>query len=329
LSETIALIGSESLMGREVRDLMADKAPGLDLRLIADTEASTDTIGEHAGEPALIAKLTKVALVDADAVMLAGSPESSRMVLDLAPGTPVIDLTHAQEENPRSRLRAPMVEPHDLRVPHDAIQSIAHPAAIALALLLRRLDTQYKLRAWIAHIFEPASERGTPGVEELEQQTVSLLSFKPLPKKVFDNQASFTLLARLGEEAVVKIEDIEARIERHLATLLHNSRLGPMPSLRLVQAPVFHGYAFSIWLEFDGEAPDAGALESMLATDDISVHDSSVEPPSNTGIAGQDGVSVGAIVRDRNNPRAVWLWMAADNLRLAAQNALLVAREIL
>jgi aspartate-semialdehyde dehydrogenase len=54
-----------------------------------------------------------------------------------------------------------------------------------------------------------------------------------------------------------------------------------------------------------------------------------VEPPNNAGIAGQDGISVGALCRDGNNPRAVWLWMAADNLRLAAQNALLVAREIL
>ncbi len=45
-----------------------------------------------------------------------------------------------------------------------------------------------------------------PGVEELQQQTVSLLSFKSLPKAVFDNQLSFNLLARYGEEAPRPLE---------------------------------------------------------------------------------------------------------------------------
>ncbi len=55
-------------------------------------------------------------------------------------------------------------------------------------------------------IFEPASERGTPGVEELQQQTVSLLSFKSMPKKIFDQQLSFNMLARYGEDAPVSLE---------------------------------------------------------------------------------------------------------------------------
>jgi aspartate-semialdehyde dehydrogenase len=51
------------------------------------------------------------------------------------------------------------------------------------------------------------------------------------------------------------------------------------------------------------------------------------DPPSNAGIAGQSGVSLGAINDDPNQPRAVWLWMVADNLRLAAENAVAVAEE--
>ena len=47
------------------------------------------------------------------------------------------------------------------------------------------------------------------------------------------------------------------------------------------------------------------------------------------GVAGESGLAIGAIVEDRNHPRAVWLWMAADNLRLAAENAVAVAQESL
>jgi len=40
--------------------------------------------------------------------------------------------------------------------------------------------------------------------------------------------------------------------------------------------------------------------------------------PSNAGVAGQSGFSVGDIRVDRNNPRAIWLWAVADNLRIVA-----------
>ncbi len=316
-------------MGRELRDLLAAHAPDFGVRLVAGEAEAGGVLSEHAGEAAILAKLDALALIDADAVILAGSSVSSRTALDLAGDTPVIDLSYTAEDHPRSRLRAPMVEPHDFRVAPDALQSIAHPAAIALALLLNQISIRHKLSGWVAHVFEPASERGAAGIEELQQQTVSLLSFKPMPKKVFDSQLTFSLLARLGEEAPLPLDEVEMRIERHLATLLQNARLEPMPSLRLLQAPVFHGYSFSIWMEFAGDTPDAAALGADLVTENISLHAPDLEPPNNVGMAGQDGIAVGAITRDRNNPKALWLWMVADNLRLAAQNALLVAQEIL
>jgi aspartate-semialdehyde dehydrogenase len=51
------------------------------------------------------------------------------------------------------------------------------------------------------------------------------------------------------------------------------------------------------------------------------------EPPTNAAIAGQSGLSAGAITVDPNNPRACWFWLVSDNLRLAAENAVAVARE--
>ena len=53
------------------------------------------------------------------------------------------------------------------------------------------------------------------------------------------------------------------------------------------------------------------------------------DPPTNAGIAGQSGLSVGGIRADVNHPRAFWLWMVADNLRLSSENAIAVARELL
>lgn len=334
---TVALVGSDSLLGREIRDIVATSAPGIDLRLIASDDEQPGTLTRVGDEPSLVEVLGAESLDGARAVFLAGSAESNRKALEMAADEPdavIIDLTYSTEERPDARLRAPLVEaevePEDESL-EAGVHVIAHPAAIALALFLRRLHEHDPVRRSVVQIFAPASEYGTAAVEELQQQTVSLLSFKSMPRAIFDSQLSFNLLAKYGEDAPIVLEETELRIERHLATLLAlpgDGEGAPMPSLRLVQAPVFHGYTFSAWVEFE-DNPGVDALEDSLGTCSIEVRGREFEPPTNVGHAGQGGIAVGSIAEDRNSPDACWFWLVADNLRLSAENAVAVARELI
>jgi aspartate-semialdehyde dehydrogenase len=332
-SRTVALVGSESLLGREVRDLVATSPGKLDLRLIAADDEEPGALTRVGDEPAIVIGLDAEGLSEARVLILAGSPASSRKALELAgdpPDAAIIDLTFAAEERPDARLRAPSVETDSGEAGEAAVHVIAHPAAIALALFLRRLHAIHPILRSIVHIFAPASEHGARGVEELQRQTISLLSFQSMPKTVFDSQLSFNLLARYGEEAPASLEESELRIERHLATLLDlpgETEPAPMPSLRLIQAPVFHGYSFSAWVEFDGD-PEIESLESSLASGAIEVRGGEFDPPNNVSQAGQHGIAVGAILPDRNHADACWFWLVADNLRLAAENAVAVAEQL-
>jgi aspartate-semialdehyde dehydrogenase len=274
-----------------------------------------------------MAPLSAESLAGATVAFLAGSPASSRRALKVNPagGPRLIDLAGGLEEQPEARLRAPSADsaPHRSDSP---IQVIAHPAAIALAMFLGRVSKAAPIRRSVVHIFEPASERGQRGLDELQQQTVGVLSFQKLKTDVFDTQLAFNMLARYGEEALEPLESIEQRVEKHLASLLTSWPGVPMPSLRVVQAPVFHGHSMSAWVEFE-ENPGADALAKALAESGLDVRTD--EPPSNVGMAGQSGLSVGAIAVDHNQPRASWFWLASDNLRLAAENAVAVAKEAL
>lgn len=328
---TIVIVGSETLLGREMREVLSATHLGEDLRLVAAEEEEVGSLTEAAGEPSFLIKLTPGSLEKARAIILAGSSESSGDVIELKPAAPLIDLTYAAEEQPQARLRAPMLERPGMELPGDAIHVVAHPAAIAAALVLNRLHAVFPVRRVVIQIFEPASERGSAGIDELQKQTVSLLSFKTMPKEIFDEQLSFSLLARLGGEAPVKLEDVEARIERHLASLLAldaGSNHAPMPSIRLIQAPVFHGYSASWWIELE-ESPGVAAIEQTLSERFVEVRGRDTEPPNNVGVAGQNEIMLGAISADSNHPNAIWMWMAVDNLRLTAQNAAMVVRDIL
>ena len=92
-----------------------------------------------------------------------------------------------------------------------------------------------------------------------------------------------------------------------------------MPSLRVVQAPVFHGYSVSAWIELSGNV-DPAAVAQSLASAQVEIRGGSEESPTNVGVAGQSGLIAGDIRMDRNNPRAVWLWIVIDNFRMRADS---------
>ncbi len=332
---SIAIVGGDTLLGKEVSELLeAHKIPA-NIQLVASFDP--DTAGKAASilaigkeEPLVMISIESADLGSAQIVLLAASKESNQMAYEkirgAKPGPAVIDLTGALEDLAESRLRAPLVEPAGFEG-KSPVQTIAHPAAIAIALLLTHVLKAGAIRRSVIEIFEPVSERGKAGIDELQKQAVALLSFKPLPKAVFDAQVSFNMLSEYGSEAPLSLEEIELKIDRHLASLLAASG-APMPSLRLIQAPVFHGYSISVWLEFE-ENPGMDSIFEALGSSNIDVRTKDHEPPTNVGVAGQSGITVGSIAQDRNQPRAWWFWVVADNLQIVAQNAGEVVREYL
>jgi aspartate-semialdehyde dehydrogenase len=327
----IALVGGDTLLAKELREVLSESKPAPRVQLISASADGTAKLAAEDDEPIVMAPLTAESLAGATVAFLAGSPASSRRALKVNPkgGPRLIDLAGGLEEQPEARLRAPFADPPEQQVEQHSdapIQVIAHPAAIALAMFLGRLSKTVKIRRSVVHVFEPASERGQRGLDELQQQTVGVLSFQKLKMDVFDTQLAFNMLARYGEEALEPLESIEQRVEKHLASLLTAWPGIPMPSLRVIQAPVFHGHSISAWVEFE-ENPGAESLTRALAQAGLDVRTD--EPPSNVGMAGQSGLSVGAIAVDHNQPRASWFWLASDNLRLAAENAVAVAKESL
>jgi len=322
----IALVGGDTLLAKELREVLDESKPAPRVQLISAAGDGSATLTADDEEPLVMAPLSAESLTGAKVAFLAGSPASSRRVFKVNPtdGPRLIDLAGGLEEQPEARLRAPSAEA--ARPMPSPIQVVAHPAAIALAMFLGRLSKSARSKRSVVHVFEPASERGQRGLEELRQQTVGVLAFQKLKTDVFDTQLAFNMLARYGEEALEPLESIEQRVEKHLASLLDAWPGVPMPSLRLIQAPVFHGHSISAWVEFE-ENPGADALAKVLAEAGLDVRQD--EPPSNVGMAGQSGLSIGAIIVDHNQPRACWFWLVSDNLRLAAENAVAVAQESL
>jgi len=323
----IALVGSETLLGKELEEVIKSRAGAQIVHFAATGEGN---FGEVEGEAVYVQPFEPAAIAGIKAVIFAGSKDGADKIYQVVSASAskplLVDCTGLLENRPEARIVAPLLA--EANLPATGVLELAHPAAAALVLVLSKLARTGVIRRAIVHVFEPASEQGRRGVAELHQQTTSLLSFKPLEKSVFEAQLSFNLLSQYGEESAAKLSATEQRIERHIASLIAtraDSQI-PMPSLRLVAAPVFHSYSLSLWVEFDRNIT-ASELREALASAQIEVRGENEEAPNGSSVAGQSGLVAGDIRLDRNNSRAAWLWVVGDNLRLTADAAAdLIAR---
>lgn len=312
----VALIGADTLLGRDIREVLEERAPGTSITSFAAN--AEGGFGEEEGEAVFVQPFTADAVSRHDAVILAGTEEGAQRAYASASGSSalIVDCLGYLESFKPDALGAPLLQSPPLTEGNLIV--LAHPAAAALGLVFMRLARRTRIEAAVANVFEPASERGKRGLNELHQQTASLLSFKALDKQVFDAQLSFNLLSKYGEDAPVQLLTVEERISRQVGALLEqHAETVPKPSVRVVQAPVFHGYSISLWLRF-AEHMGAEAIAGALASAQIDVRTHDQEPPTNVESAGQSGLVAGDIRLDKNHTRAAWVWITGDNLRLTA-----------
>lgn len=315
----LALVGAQTLLGREIRDQATD----FHVVAMDSTDAEGKTLVRGEDELAVLSPVDEEAVRGADVVMLAGDLESTAKVRKMRSGG-LIDLTGLLEIDPSARLRSPLSEmPGSVRG-KAPVEVIAHPGATMLALFLQTIEASAPYGKAVVQAWLPASEHGTEALTELQQQTIALLSFQKLEQGQFDTQAAFALLAETGEESRHKVGKVGVRLRRNLKALLRG--MAPMPSVKVAQAPVFHGLTASVWVEF-AQTPELERVAELLGKAGFDVRGADLEPPNNVNVANQDGVAVGAIEADEANAKAAWFWLVADNHRLTGQNAMLVARE--
>ncbi|HTS34370.1 MAG TPA: Asd/ArgC dimerization domain-containing protein [Candidatus Solibacter sp.] len=325
-----AIVGAASLKGKEVAEMLNERNfPAVDIRLLDDDEAlgQLEAMGD---EISFIQSVRAEQFEHVDFTFFASDADCTRKnwkrVRDS--GSTIIDLSSALENEPGASVRSLWVERERGQIAPPELQPgpcvTAHPVSVVLALLLLRAKKAGAIRRAIATVSEPASEHGQRGMDELHQQTVNLLSFQPLPKEVFDAQVAFNMVARYGQKSEPALDSVEARILRHYGKIAGDD--APGLSLMLMQAPIFHGHTAALFLEFD-HAIELRNLSQALTGDHVAIPSPQEDAPSNVTSAGQPNILL-SVKSDATQPNAVWIWAAADNLRISALTAVECAESM-
>jgi len=334
----IGVVGASSLAGKELSDELGESLLGASDFVLLDDEDAAGQVTAAGDEVSFIQRLEASAFEGMDFIFFAGGADVTKKYWQDArrAGASIVDLTYALDGEKDVLVRSPWVNevlsektPHGRREPDLNTPAVvaAHPAAVMLAMVAGRLNGSLPLTSVAATVMEPASEYGRAAMDELHQQTVNLLSFQTLPREQYDAQVSFNLLPALGEAAKVKLAVTEQRVRSHYAGLV-DGMLPPL-ALQIVQAPVFHGYVASVLVELASPA-SVDQVEVALAGEHVDVVSGESDAPSNLSAAGQEDIMV-RVSKDSGEGEQgtrFWLWLAADNLKLAALNAIACASEL-
>jgi aspartate-semialdehyde dehydrogenase len=339
----IAIVGASALRGKELNEVLSESALAAAEFTLMDDEAQLGQLESVGDEVTFIQRIDPDAFAREDFVFFAGSQEATRKHWKSAhkAGASILDLTYALEGDRGVLVRAPWVldamreqaadgrqeaknEDPDLSTP--AIVP-AHPVAVALGLILARLQDLGEVKSAAATVLEPASEYGREAMDELHQQTVGLLSFQTLPKQAYDTQVAFNLVPVLGEAAKISLAASEARIRRHYQIL--SAGLLPEVAVQLVHAPVFHGHTFSLAIELD-EPASPEHVEAALGAEHVDVILGDADAPNNLNSSGQADIMVRVRAHhgEQRESNRFWIWASLDNLKLSALNAVACAMEL-
>lgn len=323
------VVGASTLLGKELVEELNTSSAGWDLRLAETSDAGGQLVA--GGDEALVVQpLTPDIFEGREVAFFAAEPEITRAHWREArdAGAVVMDVFAALEDEAEAAVRSPWIANGRAPKVDAAVVIPAHPAALMLGVVASRLGAALGRVHLAATILEPASQQGSGGLDEMHQQTVGLLGFHSLPQEVYDGQVAFNLRVGFGESAKADMGKISATIRRHLSAI-GGEAMGSAVSFQLVQAPVFHAYTMSVYVQVSAKA-EAMAVRQALQGGVVHVVRANEDAPTNQSVVEEEGIAI-AVSEDASSAgevRGFWLWMAADNLKLAARHAVACAEEV-
>lgn len=317
----IAIVGSTSPLGKELRELIEGPDFPVGKLALLETEEYAGLLQEFAGEIRITQIISPESFADTDIAFFACGPEIIDAYAASGAAFPelTIDLTQTGREG--TLFLGGVSDSSNLKAAGCYINP--HPAAITLGRVLARIQHAFQIETVSATVMEPASERGLAAVTELQEQTVGLLNFQPVEHKTFSGQLAFNLLTEISTS-----RRVEELVRSQLGKLLGKGM--PSPGIAALQAPVFHSHALSVFLQLK-DTPSSEQLSAALQVggNAVIVHPDEGLTPSPVTVVGSDSVHVARLAADPVRTGSFFLWLVADNLRVAAGNALQIAESLM
>jgi aspartate-semialdehyde dehydrogenase len=209
---------------------------------------------------------------------------------------------------------------------------IANPNCSTMQLLVALAPIHRKAGIERLNIatYQSVSGTGQRALEELGRQTAALLNFQSVEPEVYPVQIAFNVIPHGGEFTANGDTSEEMKLVHETRKILGGDTI--RVNATVVRVPVFYGHSEAVNVETRDKLTAAEARALLAAAPGVEVVDERVDggyPTPVTHASGRDAVFVGRIRDDLSHPRALNLWIVADNIRKgAALNAVQIAELV-
>ena len=326
----LAVVGATGAVGREMIKVVEQRNfPVREMRFVA-SERSKGKILKFRGEEIKVENLSEFSFKGIDFVLSSPGASVSKQYVPRAvkEGAIVIDNTSAFRMDPDVPLVVPEVNPHAIDK-HKGLIANPNCSTIQLVVVLKPIHVKAQIKRIVVSTYQSASGAGTPPMDELREQTKSILEGKTVQAKALPCQIAFNVFPHID----IFLDNCYTKEEMKLVH--ETQKIMEDKSIRVtataVRVPVFIGHSEAVNIETEKTLEPSEAREVLGKAPGVIVIDdpSKNEYPIPINSAGKDEVFVGRIRKDESIENGLNLWIVSDNLRKgAALNAVQIAERI-
>lgn len=322
----VAIVGATGLVGRK----MVEK---LEQSQINVTEiipvASLNSFGKKIkfkGKNFTVSSIEQAIEMNPEIVLFSAGSEIS---LSFAPkfaqrGTYVIDNSSAWRMHKEIKLIVPEIN-GDRLTAEDKIIANPNCSTIQLVMTLAPLHKRYNIKRLIISTYQSVSGSGQKAINQLKNERAGIdTDYKFYPYKI-----DLNVLPHCDVFTDNGYTKEEMKLVNETRKILSDDNI--KISATAVRVPVIGGHSESVNIEFY-KIPNIEEIKEILKqTKGITVLDNPSQNvyPTPQIAYDKDDVFVGRIREDLSNPKAVNMWIVADNIRKgAATNAVQIAELI-
>lgn len=328
MSYKVAVIGATGNVGREMLDVLAERAfPASEVVALA----STKSIGTEVSFGERVLKVKALDYYDFSGTDIALMSAGSAIAKDWAPriaqqGALVIDNSSCWRMDREVPLIVPEVNAHVLEngIPKGII---ANPncSTAGVVVALKPLHDEARIKRVVVATYQSVSGAGKAAMDELFRQTRAVFVSDPIEKEKFTKQIAFNVIPHIFPflDSGYTVEEWKMMVETQ-KILDPDIQL----SATCVRVPVFIGHSAAVNIEFERPITARRATAILREAPGILVVDKREDGGYITPVeaAGEDATYVSRIRRDPTVEHGLALWVVTDNLRKgAALNAIQIA----
>ena len=326
----IAIVGATGNVGRKIIEVLEKKELSIDnLYLLASSKSAGSKI-KFKGKQHEVFDLENFDFSKAKITFFAaGGKISEKFAVNAAKNSLIIDNSSYFRMDPDVPLIVPQVNPEHLNDIKKNIIANPNCSTAQLVIVLKPLHDLFKIKRVVVSTYQSVSGGGKAPMDELIEQTKSVLDNKKVVSKNFTKQIAFNVIPQIDIFSDEGYTKEELKMTNETKKIL-DEKIDLTATW--VRIPVLVSHSESVNIQFEKPFSLDEVKKALDNFEGCKVIDERSDGGYSSPVeaAGKDETFISRIREDKTTKNGLNLWIVSDNLlRGAALNAVEIAETLI